>query len=97
MQAALPFPLAHTSARANVSQVLKHNGRTGGRVLHDTLGEHMVMVFALPKQFARELAQVTFRALGAFGLQLLRRRKIRRSCSFQRRSPKKWRLEVTAG
>ncbi|WP_220199834.1 hypothetical protein [Ktedonospora formicarum] len=51
-------------------QVLKHDSRTRSGVLYDAFAEDMVMVFALPKPFAREPAQVALRALGAFGLQL---------------------------
>ncbi|GHO42236.1 hypothetical protein KSX_03990 [Ktedonospora formicarum] len=61
MEAAQPFSLAHTSTRANMRQALKDDGRTRSGILDDMFGEHMVMVFALPKQFARELTRVAFR------------------------------------
>jgi hypothetical protein len=70
MKATLAFCLLlHPGTRANVRQILNHHGRTRRGVGNDALTENMVMIFALPKQFARELAQVAFRTLCAFGLQ----------------------------
>ena len=55
--------LLHGGPVSDVRQVLKHDGCAWCCVLHNALGKHMIVVSALPKQFTRELTQVTFRAL----------------------------------
>ncbi len=62
--------LLHSDTAANGSQVLNHNGTASRGVLDDAFGEDMIMISSLAQQFARELAQVAFRAPGAFCLKL---------------------------
>ena len=40
--------------------------------MHDALREDVIVIFASPKLFSRERAQVAFCVPGAFGLQLTR-------------------------
>lgn len=54
----------------DVLEVFQHDGGTWERVLDEALREDMVVVFASPKLFARELLEVSLGASGAFGLQL---------------------------
>lgn len=61
--------LLHGGPVSNIRQVLKHDGCALWCVLHNALGDNMIVISALPKQFTREFTQVTFRALCAFGLQ----------------------------
>ena len=70
VQAALSFTLSQLGALPNMGEVLHHDGTARGGMGDDALTQHVIMIFALPKPFARELAQMAFRAPGAFGLQL---------------------------
>jgi len=55
---------------SNIRQVLK-NDRTAIRgVLDDALGEDVIVISSLPKQFTTQLFQMPFRRFGAFGLKL---------------------------
>ncbi len=64
------FASSHLGCFPDIGQVLKHDGRAWGSVLNKAFGEDMVMVTASPKLFTRELTQVAFCTLCAFGLQL---------------------------
>jgi hypothetical protein len=70
METALGFRVfLHLGTCPNMGQILNHNGTAKGSVLHDTFGEDMIMVFALPKQFTTQLFEVSLCRFGAFGLQ----------------------------
>jgi hypothetical protein len=58
--------LLHGGPVSNTGQVLKHDGCALWCVLHNALGDNMIVISALPKQFTREFTQVTFRALGIY-------------------------------
>jgi hypothetical protein len=64
------FASANFRGLSNVGQVLKNEGSAWGCILNNALGEDMIMVSSLPKQFSRKLFQVPFSRLGSFGLQL---------------------------
>jgi hypothetical protein len=59
----------HPDARADMGQILDHNGAASRGVLHDAFREDVIMVFALPKQFATQLFEMSLGRFGAFGLQ----------------------------
>jgi hypothetical protein len=67
---ALSFPFFVGDTLPNIGQVLNHNGTARRGVLNNALGEDMVVISSLPKQFTGELTQVAFCALCAFGLKL---------------------------
>lgn len=69
MQTAALLPFALGGPVADIGQVFKDDGRSWRGTLDNPFGQHMVMIFALPKLFAREFTQVAFRAPAAFGLQ----------------------------
>ena len=54
---------------ANVFQVLEDEGTPRCGVLYNPFGKDVVMVFSLPKPFARKVFQVPFSRLGIFLLQ----------------------------
>src|SRR5258708_2781688 len=54
----------------NVLEVFKDNGTARGGMLHDALGEDVIVVFAPPKLFAAQLLEVSLCRAAAFGLQL---------------------------
>src|SRR5258708_2810694 len=70
MHTALSFAFTVGDTLADMGQLLKHDGRTRGGMLNKAFGEHVVVVFSLPKQLARKLFQVPFGRFGAFFLQL---------------------------
>ena len=70
VEASLPFALSHLRSFANVAQVLDNNGSSWVSVLHNALGEDMIVVFSLPKQFARKFFQVPFGRFASFFLKL---------------------------
>ncbi len=53
----------------NVGEVFQNNGTARCSVVDKAFGEDMVVISSLPKPFPRELAQVAFRTLCAFGLK----------------------------
>lgn len=69
VQASLSFPMAHLGSLSNVRQIFKNQGTARGSVLDDALREHVVVISALPKQFSRELFEMSLSRFGAFGLQ----------------------------
>lgn len=70
MEASLPLALSHLSAFTDVAQVLNDESCTRLCVLNNALGEDVVMVFSLPKQFARKLLQVPFGRFASLFLKL---------------------------
>lgn len=71
METALRFRvLLHLGTGSDMRQVLNHDGTARGGIVHNAFAEDVIVVFALPKQFARELLEMSFCALGAFGLEL---------------------------
>lgn len=66
----LPLTCAVGDTLADIGQVLQHEGTARRSRLDNPLGEHMIMVTTLPKQFARKVLQVPFSRLGAMLLQL---------------------------
>src|SRR5690242_11546034 len=66
-------PLLATSdlgSGANVGQILKHDGGALWRKLNDPLGEDMIVIFSLAKQFSTQFAQMALCRSGAFCLEL---------------------------
>ena len=70
VKASLPFALSQPSTFTDVAQVLDNNGSSRLDVLHNALGEDVIVVFSLPKQFARKVLQVPFSRPGTTFLQL---------------------------
>jgi hypothetical protein len=64
-------------------QVLKHDGTARESMLNDAFAQHMVMVFSPPKPLSRKLFRCLLADLEPHVCNLRRRRKRRRSCSFQ--------------
>ena len=60
---------SHLRGFSNVSQVLKHNRATCGRVLDNTFGEDMITVSVESPLLLRQLFQVSLRRLCSFRLQ----------------------------
>jgi len=54
----------------DISQVLQDNGRSWLGLLHDALGEDVIVIFSLPKQLTRKCFQVPCSRFGACSLQL---------------------------
>src|SRR5438132_3406333 len=54
----------------NVLEVFKDHGAARGGMLHDALGEDVIVVFAPPKLFAAQLLEMSLCRAAAFGLQL---------------------------
>ncbi len=63
------FASSHLGGFSKVLEIFQGDGCACGGVLYDPFGEDVIMVFASPKLFSRELTQVAFCAPGAFGLQ----------------------------
>src|SRR5581483_9445930 len=70
VQPTLPHTFALSRTFSNIGQVLKDNRTAGCAVFYDAFGEDMIVVFALPKQFATQLFEMSLCRFGAFGLQL---------------------------
>jgi hypothetical protein len=64
------FASSNLGGLSNICQVLKHNCAARNGILNDTLGEDMIMISSLPKQFSRKLFQVPFGRFCSFGLEL---------------------------
>lgn len=61
---------AHLGGLSDSGEVFQHDGTARGGVLDDAFREDVIVIFAAPKLLARQLAQVSLSASGAFGLQL---------------------------
>src|SRR5687767_1722621 len=60
MEATLGFGFSlHRCTRTNMGEVLNHNRRTSRGVLNNPLTEHVVVIFALPKQFPTQLFEMS--------------------------------------
>jgi hypothetical protein len=70
VKASLSFTMAHPGSLSNVGQIFKNQGTAKASILYDALRKHVVVISALPKQFSRELFEMSLSRFGAFGLQL---------------------------
>ena len=70
VQAALLFALTLSGSFTDISQVLQDNGRSWLGLLHDALGEDVIVIFSLPQQFSRKCFQVPFGRLASLFLKL---------------------------
>ena len=67
---ALSLTFAMGDTLSNIGQILKNDGTARSGILDYALGEDMVVVSSLPKQFTRKLLQVPFSRLRTFCLEL---------------------------
>ena len=66
----LLFATSHLGGVPNVLEIFKHDGGAFGRVLHNALGEDVIVVSASPKLFPAQLFEMSLGRASAFGLQL---------------------------
>src|SRR5258706_6810924 len=69
VKSALPLCMSQLGSLTDVGQILKDNRTAWGSMLHNAFRKHVVVIFALPKQFATQLLKMSLSRFGAFGLQ----------------------------